>query len=637
MRKSVEDFNVERRSIIEALQGFGSLVCVAGITFVFEVNDTDELAPTIARLQKSFKTYARLLSEKIAEYENAARRSAKEVDRVLREQNEMKSGMSAKEEESRATIVTLHSKLQDMVERLESHKEEAGQGRNEVDSMQKQLAASVAQCEELRNAVHQEREERELSEAKVTEAENEILSLSEKMKETGGMTEELESVKARIENSYNESIQECEVLRARIEELERKCSESEELLRMKESEGSSELQAVREALDSYCTQVNSASTLLDRYMYDTDNFEDGTEKKRTITAAIALALTELSTTKDNLEDSKRQVISVQNEMARCVSKHETSMNEMFQKGQKEASESYQVMIAEMKEELEQLREEINICKEAENDAKQRIELLKEEKNRIAVQFNERTRELDEAEERESCLAEQISALEDDLAQKVEVNEKEVEGRIGIMEKKLEQVKREAESHRVAELNLRKVIEEFQEAKEEEIERRIEGLKMQLEEAKKLEGNLEVLKKEKSEIEDSLQGRDKDLIRLKAELGRAQEEKIEKEIEIDQERSETKNEEMVDRRIIRQMLVRFLGENSGRRREVLELMTKMLDFGEEDLVMAGLKRKKFMERLGDMVQTSPRVPGDVTLGPVGSVSDKWIEFLMKETEPEEENF
>lgn len=84
---------------------------------------------------------------------------------------------------------------------------------------------------------------------------------------------------------------------------------------------------------------------------------------------------------------------------------------------------------------------------------------------------------------------------------------------------------------------------------------------------------------------------------------------------------------------------YFGVASRRRRDVLQLLSRVLAFGHADLVAVGLVRRPLGDVLTSLVPAPPPPPGDGGPGgglpPVGSVADNWVEFLMKQTEPDDD--
>jgi len=80
-----------------------------------------------------------------------------------------------------------------------------------------------------------------------------------------------------------------------------------------------------------------------------------------------------------------------------------------------------------------------------------------------------------------------------------------------------------------------------------------------------------------------------------------------------------NANSVERSVVRELFVRYFESGMGAKREVLEIIAKTLLFSEEDMVKVGLARRGFLTTiLGDDTSKD-------------SVSEKWVEFLMRETE------
>jgi len=293
-------------------------------------------------------------------------------------------------------------------------------------------------------------------------------------------------------------------------------------------------------------------------------------------------------------------------------------------------------------------------------------------SKLTSQLNGRTNELDDAEEKVVYLQDQVTTLEEDLeeahrslkqreADSANARRSDVDRLTAELEEAIAQVEnlerecaklreacdaaetsaREAgllsETHRTAEENLQIAIEQLEAEQESAVMQRTIELQKKLEEA---EAECEVTRKREEALnitENKLNIRDDEIKELRGALGRLADERVELKLELEKSLSRLNHPDaggqLVDRRVVRQLLVSYFRVGSVRRRDVLELMSRMLAFSESDNVAVGLKRRALMDRIGSLVQ-APELD-NASLPPIGTVSDKWIEFLMKETEEGEE--
>ncbi len=345
-----------------------------------------------------------------------------------------------------------------------------------------------------------------------------------------------------------------------------------------------------------------------------------------------------------------------------------------EKGFEEGTKQAQDQLADLEQELMVSRQDVSILQESLEKSETETSELRSLCSKLTSQFNSRTNELDEAEEKLAYLQDHVASLEEDLEmaqqrvqsgekQSGEAHRKEIdrisselaasqEHAIGLEEEviklrdetektknSLREVTLLAETHKTAEENLQIAIEQLEAEQDSLIERKTLELQKKLDESLAAAGIAEKKISEASIAMSKLALRDEEITDLRTALGRLADERVELKLELEKSLSRLNHpdggEQLVDRRVIRQLLVNYFRVGLARRRDVLELMSRMLGFSEADLVAVGLKRVAFMDRIGSLVQP-PDLEGN-SLPPLGTVSDKWIEFLMKETEEEVEDF
>lgn len=193
--------------------------------------------------------------------------------------------------------------------------------------------------------------------------------------------------------------------------------------------------------------------------------------------------------------------------------------------------------------------------------------------------------------------------------------------------------KEAECQRLnlALQNLQSVLEELQSDQERIIEREVDPLKAEL---KNAQAETEAaLKKAASakELEQVVAAREMQIALLKKDVA----EKITTEEEartqiaalrasLDEmarkmEKVAIAEENNVDKRVVKKMLVTFVAR-PGQRHDILELMSRILDFTEDDKEVCGLARS--------LIPPSPSEK--LKVASQKSLGELWVDFLLKES-------
>eukprot|EP00178_Gracilaria_changii_P001447 TRINITY_DN11_c0_g1_i1.p1 TRINITY_DN11_c0_g1~~TRINITY_DN11_c0_g1_i1.p1 ORF type:complete len:1552 (+),score=399.19 TRINITY_DN11_c0_g1_i1:2293-6948(+) len=462
-----------------------------------------------------------------------------------------------------------------------------------------------------------------------------------------------------------------------------------------------EVQQARQELQNIITSLRTIWGMIQKSL-DIEHMEtftdDGSEYTNTeeqgnlavhVLRGTASLVAELSRSRSHLEESEQRCQNAENEVERLTERAEIAeqerdafrgSNERLERkannsraeGYEEAKTHYEAVIAQLEDELEDLRHNLERMTEmAERSDKESGE-LRALCAKLTSQLNSRTNELDEAEEKNVYLQDQVTTLGEDLeeahrrlqeheeesaiAQREEVERlsselretsSELERTLALCsrlqstcdeaETKAKECELLAETHRQAEENLRIAIEQLEAAQDSLVEQRTIELQQKLIE---MDANLAEAKEQVSSVnvtENKLKIQDEEIKELRGAIGRLADERVELKLELEKSLSRLNHPDaggqLVDRRVVRQLLVSYFRVGSVRRRDVLELMSRMLAFSESDNIAVGLKRRALIDRLGSLVQ-APELD-DASLPPIGTVSDKWIEFLMKETEEGEE--
>ena len=386
---------------------------------------------------------------------------------------------------------------------------------------------------------------------------------------------------------------------------------------------------------------------------------------------------------------KKKLSSIESDIARLTDRAEIAEQERntarganerlerkadaaLQEGKREAAEHYDAIVGQLEDDLEDAKHEASRFADQYHRAEKEKSDLKGLCNKLTSQVNGRTNELDEAEEKVVYLQDQVTTLEEDLEEAHgrlrQLEAESAEARRGDVDRLTSQLKERAaqlsaaeqecarlrqlydeaeagvkesslaaETHRKAEENLQIAIEQLEAAQESAVEQRTIQLEKQVEEAEEKYKKAVEREEEAKVARKKLTDRDEEIRELRGAIGRLADERVELKLELEKSLSRLNHPDaggqLVDRRVVRQLLVSYFRVGSVRRRDVLELMSRMLAFSESDNIAVGLKRRALMDRLGSLVQ-APELD-DATLPPLGTVSDKWIEFLMKETEEVED--
>ena len=341
-------------------------------------------------------------------------------------------------------------------------------------------------------------------------------------------------------------------------------------------------------------------------------------------------------------------------------------------GLEEAQTKYEGIVSQLEDDLDDTKQELVIQTDKVTRSEKESSELRALCSKLTSQFNGRTNELDEAEEKLVYLQDQVTTLQEDLEeahrrlmQKEEESDEARRSDVDHLTKELEETTAQleaseencsklraacdeaqstakecellAETHRQAEENLQIAIEQLEAAQDSAVEQRTIDLQKKLEGAEAKCKQAEEKEASGKIAENKLSIRDEEIKELRGAIGRLADERVELKLELEQNLSRLNHPDaggqLVDRRVVRQLLISYFRVGSVRRRDVLELMSRMLAFSDSDNIAVGLKRRALMDRLGSLVQ-APELD-DATLPPLGTVSDKWIEFLMNETEAGED--
>ena len=523
----------------------------------------------------------------------------------------------------------------------------------------------------------------------------------QKSKDIQALQEEKESLDAR-----------CEALQERLERSEANVlalhAETRGITKKMENEIEREAHASAEErahltgeIAQITSNLNSIWVMLQKALTNhqisiyRDDINDSDETSETNNVAMltlratASIVAELERNRTQSEDIAQRLATAEAEATRLVDRAEIAEQERdvyrgtnerlekkstlaFAEGEEKAKSELEQSIVHIEDELEDTKEQLKRVAEKAARSEKEAGELRALCSKLTAQFNGRTNELDEAEEKVVYLQDQVTNLDEDLEEshrRLKVLEEEstqarksdVDRLSSELQEAIKQVEslenecarlREAcdvaensareseflaETHQKAEENLQIAIEQLEAAEDSAVEQRTIELQKRVEDAEERCANALEKEAKATMSQNKLTIRDEEIKELRGAIGRLADERVELKLELEKSLSRLNHPDaggqLVDRRVVRQLLISYFRVGSIRRRDVLELMSRMLAFSDADNVAVGLKRRALMDRIGSLVQ--PPELDDATLPPLGTVSDKWIEFLMNETEEGDE--
>jgi hypothetical protein len=163
-----------------------------------------------------------------------------------------------------------------------------------------------------------------------------------------------------------------------------------------------------------------------------------------------------------------------------------------------------------------------------------------------------------------------------------------------------------------------------------LENKIKELESQLSRSSALETSLEESRAKSSELSLHLTKSQEYVLKLEAQN---HELKQTMQATLNRLHNFSEDENLVDRRLVNQLLITYI-EGKRDKREVLELMSKILQFSEEDQSRLGIGKKSLLGSISSFLSTKPSTdPGDQLAKELGhhNLADMWVDFLVNETE------
>ncbi|KAJ8906125.1 hypothetical protein NDN08_002623 [Rhodosorus marinus] len=512
-------------------------------------------------------------------------REAEEQRKILESKLENSLNKLSSQAADYEALVRVQEALRRENETLKDSAGEVSTLRNELVRNVEKRAAIEEQCNELREKLENVSHPMEELRLRLQNLEQENETLK---KHTPGMTSdnELSSLLQIKDSTICELTDEIQVLR---DELRNQSAN----VKTGDADAGSQLsdKELEAQLASLSMKSNAAQAALENQTEELD------EKRR----RLRLVETALKNTRDECDELKRAL--VQAESARRKSEASSKgLNHMLQK------------------EKESLERELSLERNAREESEQIVASLQE-----SLQAQEKQLVSDQQ-------ALQKSIREDDEQKHKRIEELEMAAKtsaakIENLERKVKRKDNELQLSQQTVVNLQGVLEDFQESQDSEIQSSLSMLKRELNLTVE---NKEQLQRELKELQQNL-GADKKLLSEKDEMINS----LNISLEMFKETNLAQKEEMarilceepppganansVETSVVRELIVRYFESGTRAKREVLEIIAKTLLFSEEDMAKVGLARRGLLTSiLGDDTSKD-------------SVSEKWVEFLMRETE------
>lgn len=578
-----------------------------------------------------------------------------EVTRSLCENLAKSSGSRKELEEKYAVTVEEIRKCTSELQEFRNVEEELRNVRGEMEEARRQVEFYEHENMEQSRLLESSQLKLEVASEKETQLSFEMECLRDQL------TAECETLKLELSNEKTADKESYELVVSKLQsiwDMLQKCVGAEQVQALRGDSGMYENSAVHDigviALRGTALVVAEVNRLRNDISDITDKMESAELEVSRLTDRSELAEQERDALKGTVERTERKA------------------NNAHSTGYEEAKNFFDGVVSQLEDDLAECRDELRIAQDKASRCEKEVGELRALCNKLTSQLNGRTNELDETEEKLTYLQDQVSTLEEDLHEahrrlkKAEEDSaesrrsgaerlsRELEERSAQLdtiemecsrlreicdeaEKKAKEYEIEADTHKQAERNLQIAIEQLEAEQESAVERRTIELKRMWKDAE-AEKNKAIEQAEAAAVSESqFKLRDEEIKELRGAIGRLSDERVELKLELEKSLSRLSHPDaeghLVDRRVVRQLLISYFRVDSVRRRDVLELMSRMLAFSESDSVVVGLKRRALMDRLGSLVQ-APDLD-NTSLPPLGTVSDKWIEFLMKETEEDQD--
>lgn len=575
--------------------------------------------------------------------------------------------------------------------------DEFGRASSSVRQLEEQYSQSASQVEQYTYEIEQLR--RFANESSQAEADVEAMRQRAENAEAGkaeqlGVVAQLRQELHVARQAESEARHQLQVvqdqMRREMDETARKWASENAVATSTAEHASSKLQSIWTMLQR-AISAEQAKEIWEDADYNEENEFDKVavaafRATASMVAEIGRKRAEATDLTDKLRDSDAEVVRLidRSEIAErerdalrgTVERVQRKADNAHDQGMEDARGQFEAIIQRLEDDLGEARDNVSRMTEKVSRSEKEAGELKALCSKLTTQLNGRTNELDQAEESLAYAQDQVASLEEDLQEahrrlKIEGEEsqqsrqndvdrltKELEegrsqlerietecvslrARCDQAEKEAAESKLVARTHKQAEENLQIAIEQLEAAQQSAVVQRTFDLDRQVRQL--TEQNAVAVRDAQSAqgLRDQLVLCDDEIRELRGAIGRLSDERVELKLELEKNLSRLNHPDaggqLVDRRVVRQLLVSYFRVGSVRRRDVLQLMSRMLAFSDADNQAVGLTRRALMDRIGSFVQ-APDVADDAAgaaLPPIGTVSDKWIEFLMKETEEGEE--
>merc|ERR1712137_317761 len=473
--------------------------------------------------------------------------------------------------------------------------------------------------------------------------------------------------------------EEREVNRVEKEELENRLTlEKEELVHQHQTElqrVQEELKASTGARDKLQQQNEELSVQLETMRENFDSFsQDEMKTKMQISALERKAAAAAATANSRIQ-------SLQSQLQEQISQQEVLLKERIdqqqalqslRRQQEEATQSTTEQINQLREQLDEAVEksasleqerdsllaQVEELRNQEADTTQqhlRIEELErslEKSQKQAEQLSnyllEKDNEVLEIQEHNDALIVEVQQLKESLSETQRQHEQTAVGleRVTVLEAELETKRKECEEKTSALMNLQSILEDNQAEQEGRLHTQLTVLQSKydqtLKELQEAQENLTAMEA----IREAARRSDERVVDLQEQLDGAQRDLEDSRKEVEPLRNAlnkslaqlssfgSSEEDFVDKRLVTKLFVNYLSApNKEKKREILQVMSRILNFSEEDEKDTGLSDGG-RGRWGSMIPFFGGGGGNSSTASNSASSNLvnlWVEFLLKESE------
>ncbi|KAI9469157.1 hypothetical protein LPJ78_003717 [Coemansia sp. RSA 989] len=580
--------------------------------------------------------------EKLTERETQLQAQAQELESTVSEQQSEISRLKSEQRtdtESKADNVGLQQRIGELegqideMRKVES-KEEANKWETEANEWAAKLGITVTETapgpwilQAIREHVDSVLGSAEANDTRTDQLSQEIFQLQIKATQDVESKQQLQTSVAELERklqTFTDSEAELANTLNKLGEIEKVPDTVSELLRSGLERVRCKLGSLTEQSHAQEEQIAELKSQLEDSKYELD---EATQAREELSKDYDLLLERIGTMRDAL---KAKMNAESEELKRLRAEAAAAKQKLAQRDAETEQQSSDAQkqrkdLVEIRKALWESQETVSTLRyEYQEAAEQHEQQLNEIKARMAAA--EEQAELDSRQNMQ--LEERIEMLQNDLNQALNAESQWVE---------------EREVHLVTIQNLQSALETLQASKDSDVDMAVESLREELRQSTATQREA-VARAEQAEARlrrTELSGATAEQCQQKISDQAAEIERLRHEVSVLKDHlnesmrrlREESNEFNLDKRVITNLIVGFLALPYGdsKRYEILQLMSSILQFSEEQQEKVGLIRKAGRRV---PVQSGPGTPASETSLANGdtkdSFSDQWISFLLRES-------